>query len=72
MMTEAGGWSAVSDPQTGRPRLYEARRDWLQRRDLAKRNPELARRLLDEADRGRRFNDYLLRHGRVWLKAPPR
>jgi Sulfatase len=69
MLAEAGGWSAVSDPQSGRPRLYDARRDWLQRRDLSERQPELARQLLDEADRGRRFNDYILRHGRVWPKA---
>jgi phosphoglycerol transferase MdoB-like AlkP superfamily enzyme len=65
MMAEAGGWSAVSDPQDGNPRLF-ARDDWLQRRDLANRHPELARRLLDEADRSRRFNDYLIRHGKVW------
>ena len=30
------------------------------------RNPDLARRLLAVADRSRRFNDYLLRHGRLW------
>lgn len=70
MLAEAGGWSAVSDPQEGRPRLYDARADWLQRRDLAGRHPALARRLLDEADRSRRFNDYLLRHGRVWPRSP--
>ena len=70
MLAEAGGWSAVSDPQDGRPRLYDARADWLQRRDLAGRHPALARRLLDEADRSRRFNDYLLRHGRVWPRSP--
>lgn len=68
MLAEAGGWSAVSDPQRGFPRLYSAGRDWLQRRDLASRRPELARRLLEEADRSRRFNDYLIRHGRVWPK----
>ncbi len=66
MLAEAGGWSAVSDPQEGSPRLYAARADWLQRRDVAARHPGLARRLLDEADRSRRFNDYLIRHGRVW------
>lgn len=72
VMAEAGGWSAVSDPTDGRPRLYEARTDWLQRRDLAGRHPRLARRLLDEADRDRRFNDYLLRHGRLWPADPSR
>lgn len=66
MLAEAGGWSAVSDPQEGRPRLYRAGDDWLQRRDLAGRHPALAQRLVEEADRKRRFNDYLVRHGRVW------
>ena len=71
-LAEAGGWSAVSDPTDGRPRLYDARSDWLQRRDLSGRHPQLARRLLDSADRDRRFNDYLLRHGRLWPSDPPR
>jgi arylsulfatase A-like enzyme len=66
VMAEAGGWSAVSDPTDGRPRLYDARTDWLQRHDLSGRYPDLARRLLEQADRDRRFNDYLLRHGRLW------
>jgi len=69
VMAEAGGWSAVSDPTDGQPRLYSARSDWLQRRDLAAQHPGLVRRLLDEADRSRRFNDYLIRHGRVWPQA---
>ena len=72
VMAEAGGWSAVSDPTDGRPRLYDARADWLQRHDLAGRHPGLARRLLDQADRNRRFNDYLLRHGRLWPRDPSR
>jgi arylsulfatase A-like enzyme len=72
LMAEAGGWSAVSDPTDGRPRLYDARTDWLQRRDLSSRHPQLARRLLDAADRDRRFNDYLLRHGRLWPPDPSR
>ncbi|MGZ8285192.1 MAG: LTA synthase family protein [Allosphingosinicella sp.] len=66
LMAEAPGWSAVTDPGNGRPRLFDARTDWLQRRDLSARNPELARRMLAGADRDRRFNDYLLRHGRLW------
>jgi len=68
VLAEAGGLSAVSDAQEGGPRLYDARADWLQRRDLARRRPEVARRLLEEADRSRRFNDYLIRHGRIWPK----
>lgn len=66
VMAEAGGWSAVTDPTDGRPRLYDASRDWVQWRDLSARHPALARGLLEQADRGRRFNDYLLRHGRLW------
>jgi hypothetical protein len=65
---EIPGWSAVSDPQDGRPRLF-ARDDWLQRRDLSGRKGDLARRLLDEADRSRRFNDYVIRHGKVWPRS---
>jgi arylsulfatase A-like enzyme len=66
LLAEAGGWSAVSDPGNGRPRLYDARDDWLQRQDLAGRHPALARRMLAEAERNRQYNDYLLRHGKVW------
>lgn len=66
VLAEVGGWSAVSDPQEGTPRLYVARTDWLQRRDFSSNRPDLARRLLDQADLYRRFNDYLIRHGRVW------
>ena len=66
VLSETGGWSAVTDPADGRPRLFDQGRDWLQRRDLSARHPELARGLLAEADRSRRFNDYVLRHGRLW------
>ncbi|MGQ0560129.1 MAG: LTA synthase family protein [Sphingosinicella sp.] len=66
ILAEAGGWSAVQDPQEGRRFLYDAGVDWLQRRDLAARRPELVARLLDAADRRRRFNDYLIRRGRLW------
>jgi sulfatase-like protein len=73
LLAEAGGWSAVRDGQDGRPRLYRAAEDWRQRRDLAAQHPALAGRLLEEADRHRRFNDYLLRQGRVWPRSasPP-
>jgi len=66
VLAEAGGWSALTDPTDGRPRLFDSRSDWLQRRDLSDRRPDLARRLLAEADRDRRFNDYVLRHGLLW------
>jgi arylsulfatase A-like enzyme len=70
LLAETPGWSAVTDPGDGRPRLYDPRSDWLQQHDLAGRNPALARRMLAEADRSRRFNDYLLRHGKLWQPAP--
>ena len=66
LLAEAPGWSAVSDPGDGRLRLYDARSDWLQARDLSGRNPELAKLMLARAERSRRFNDYLLRHGKLW------
>lgn len=69
ILAERGGWSAVSDHSDGRPRLY-ARTDWLQRHDLAPRNPDLARRLLHAADLQRRFNDYFVRQDRIWRRDP--
>jgi hypothetical protein len=69
LLAETPSWSAVTDPGDGRPRLFGARADWLQRRDLSARNPGLARGMLAEADRDRRFNDYLLRHGKLWRAA---
>jgi arylsulfatase A-like enzyme len=70
VMAEGGGWSAIRDGQEGRIFLYDARRDWLQRRSVAAAHRALAQRLLDDADRNRRFNDFLLRHGRVWPRRP--
>lgn len=69
LLAETGEWSAVTDPGDGRPRLYDGRSDWLQRRDLSARNPALAGQMLAEAERSRRFNDYLLRHGKLWQAA---
>jgi phosphoglycerol transferase MdoB-like AlkP superfamily enzyme len=66
LLAETPSWSAVRDPQDGEARLFDSRRDWLQSRDLARRFPDLARRLLERAERSRRLNDYLLRQGRVW------
>jgi hypothetical protein len=70
LLAEVGGWTAVTDPSDGRARLFDSRSDWLQRRDLSARDPALARRLLADADRERRFNDYVLRHGRLWREKP--
>ena len=61
---ESDAWSALVDPND-RVRLYDARTDWLQRRDLAPQRPGLARRLIAAAERNRRLNDYLLRHDRL-------
>lgn len=68
VLAETPRWTAVQDAQEGRPRLYHARTDWLQRRDLGGRDPGPARALIDAADRQRRFIDYLIRHDRVWPK----
>lgn len=68
---EADGWTALFDGQDGREHLYDSRRDWLQRRDVVAEHPALARRLLADAERSRRFNDYLIRHGRVWPAETP-
>jgi phosphoglycerol transferase MdoB-like AlkP superfamily enzyme len=70
IMAETPGWSAVSDPATGRARLYDADRDWLERRDLAPIYPGLAQAQLEAADRRRRFNDFVIRHGKVWPRPP--
>ena len=67
---EADGWTALFDGQDGRARLYDSRRDWLQARDVAAAHPELTQRLLADAERSRQFNDYLIRHGRVWPARP--
>ena len=69
LLAETPSWAAVRDPGDGRARLYRSSDDWLQRRDLADRAPDLARRLLEQAERSRRLNDYLLRQGRIWPNA---
>lgn len=66
LLAEAGGRSAVTDPTDGRPRLFDARSDWLQRRDLSGAQGALAQHMIAEADLWRRYNDYLVRHGRLW------
>ncbi|MGZ8335036.1 MAG: LTA synthase family protein [Allosphingosinicella sp.] len=66
LLFEAREWSAVRDPHDGRARLYRSGPDWLQRHNLAAQHPDLARRLLAQADFDRRMNDYLLRQDRIW------
>jgi len=68
LLAETPEWSAILDGQAGRARLYDARSDWLQMRDVAVSRPALVRRLLDDAERMRRYNDWLVRHGRVWRR----
>ncbi len=66
LVAEGADWTAVRDPGDGRPRLYRTSEDWLQRHDLSGRAPALAGHLLDQAERARRLNDYLLRHDLIW------
>lgn len=66
---ESSAWSAVQEPGTGAIRLYARESDWLQRRDIADASPDLARNLIDRAERARRLNDYLLRHDLIWREA---
>ncbi|HEY6814674.1 MAG TPA: hypothetical protein VI168_03950, partial [Croceibacterium sp.] len=62
---QSAEWTAVSDPQDGRARLYANRTDWLQRDDLAARYPGRAETLLARAAATQRLHDYLLRHDRL-------
>lgn len=70
LLAEAGAWSALTDPISGRARLFDSRLDWLQRRDLSARHPGLAEAMLSEAASAARLNDYLLRHDLLWRPAP--
>jgi arylsulfatase A-like enzyme len=62
LLMETPAWSAVSDPASGRPMLFERGGDWLQRRDVASERPALAAKLLAEAEGRARLHDYLLRN----------
>jgi Sulfatase len=66
LLAETPEWTALTDPGDGRPRLFDARRDWLQRHDLSARHPAIAESLLGRARDSKRLNDYLLRHDRIW------
>ncbi len=71
ILAETGLWTALLDPYDGRPRLFDARRDWLQRHDLAGRRPGLTEALLRRAGDAQRLHNYLLRRDRIWRNAPP-
>jgi arylsulfatase A-like enzyme len=62
LLMEIPGWTAVSDPASGRPMLFDRSSDWLQLRDEAGRRPALAGALLAEADGRARLHDYVLRN----------
>ena len=62
LLMETPGWTAVSDPASGRPLLFDRNRDWLQRSDLASERRALAERLLAEAGRRSRLLDYAIRN----------
>jgi hypothetical protein len=66
LLAETPQWTALIDPRDGRPRLFDPRRDWLQRHDLSTRHPGIAESLLGRARDSARLNDYLLRHDLVW------
>lgn len=62
LLMETPAWTAVSDPATGRPMLFDRVSDWLQRRDEAGRHAALAAELLGEAKGRARLHDYALRN----------
>lgn len=70
LLAETGIWTVLQDPHDGLPRVYDSKNDWFQRNDLASQHPAMARKLLGEADRRRRFQDYLLRQARIWPGTP--
>jgi hypothetical protein len=59
-------WSLVTDSVDGGPRLFDARSDWRQRRDLAPARPRIAAALAARAREAAELNDHLLREGRIW------
>jgi arylsulfatase A-like enzyme len=73
VLAETQQWTALLDGQDGRVHLYSAGGDWLEQHDAIASNPALARSLIDEADRKRRFNDYVLHRGLLWAPtaSPP-
>jgi hypothetical protein len=60
-----GRWTMVQAPGDPHPRLFDRRRDWLQRFDRTGENPAAAAALARRAERAKRLNDYLLRHDLV-------
>ena len=62
LLMETPDWTAVSDPEGGRPLLFDRRSDWLQTRNLAGERAALAKHLLAEAERRSRLLDYALRN----------
>jgi hypothetical protein len=56
----------VVDPASGRPHLYDALTDPLQRHDISAEHPGIATSLRQRAEAERQLTDYLLETNRVW------
>jgi hypothetical protein len=66
---EQGRFSMVVDPRTGKPRLFDAIEDPLQRRNISAAHPGVADALRRQAEHERRLVDYLVEANLVW-RAP--
>ncbi|HET6798244.1 MAG TPA: sulfatase-like hydrolase/transferase [Gemmatimonadales bacterium] len=66
LLGEQGRFSMVLNPASGRPEIYDAVNDPLQRTDISATHKELADSLHRRAEDERRFVDYLLEANRVW------
>jgi phosphoglycerol transferase MdoB-like AlkP superfamily enzyme len=63
---DEGPFSMVVDPTDGAARLYDVRRDPLQRRDIAAIHEPVVLELRRQAERERELTDYVLEANRVW------
>ena len=67
MFAETPEFSVVVDPDTERPRVFDAIGDPLQHHELTDRMPPgFVPKMLERADEQRRLNDYLIRSNRVY------
>ena len=65
VLAEEGDRTLVTDAESGRQRIYDRERDWLQQRPLAAVPGEGAGSVQRARDRAR-LNDFVLRQNRVW------
>jgi arylsulfatase A-like enzyme len=63
---EQGRYSMVLDPGTGKPRLYDAVEDPLQRKDISAAHRDIAGDLRTRAEEQRQLVNYVLEANRVW------